>query len=78
MARRTAQHRSEASHARHERQYTRRGGYAAYAARKARRAERHAAREDARAAINPPAPMALEFDSFELDAICGMMPDWML
>ena len=40
------------------------------------RAMRRAGRLEVCEAID--APIALEFDSDELDAICGIMPDWAL
>jgi hypothetical protein len=67
--------RSAAHYARTERAMGAPSGRAAYTARAANRASRRAVRAEL---ASLEIADALEFDSDELDAITGAMPDWML
>jgi hypothetical protein len=67
-------HRTEANYSRRERAHGR-GNRAAYAARAFNRASRRAARF---VELDDSAQDALEFDADELNAVCGLSPDWMV
>ena len=70
---RLARRRSAAQIDRCERRYTGNGSRAAYSARRANRADRQAMR----AAMRAMPLESEELDSFALDALVGLEPDWM-
>jgi hypothetical protein len=74
---RLARRRSAANIDRAERAHINSSTRAAYSARRANRAERSIVRAELRAGLED-APAALEFDPDALDAITGLVPDWML